>query len=250
MARIHPVRLLSALIGCLACFNGNAAPGANDSGNTSNRVAAGSLQVMAGAGSAAIERGAGVPETTRAEGPRHAVGRILAAKTRLPPVRMRSFGLDANLQISWQGGEMHFTITFAPKPAPNADVNPAESGAVIEKVNYSATWQRFALHDFWVSFGDKHSEVAKAPLASQNIRDASGKVIGKQAKSSVALPVETYKRINTWTLMWGPQTILTMHAPLGTAAWSEGLSDAAAGGDLVPSAMARLFAGRETARHF
>jgi hypothetical protein len=123
---------------------------------------------------------------------------------------MRSFGLDANLQISWKDGEMLFTITFAPKAASTADSNKRESGMVTEKVRHSATWQRFSLHDFWVSFSDKQLEIAKVPLASQNIFDESGQLIGKQATGTFALPAAGYKRINTWTVMWGPQTVLAL----------------------------------------
>ena len=241
------VQITVALLGCLSLLTscdqiGNRYEITKDQSGRTLRLdkRTGEVAVIEG------ERIVPIRSAKDADAEKQIVVKSLADAKSFPSIELHPFGLNAELQTSWQDGKLRYSVIFKPvvpkpraeeflgskknadeflgkapdwasEPAAKADGKQKKAaarakeytGPVIPlakadgKQKEATDWSRFEKHSFWLVLEDVPFELAREPLRSYSLWNKTEEVFGKEAKGSIVMSSETYRRINVWNLMWG-----------------------------------------------
>ena len=93
---------------------------------------------------------------------------------------------------------MPWTFALVKKPAAKgtAEGNPGKTSAS------TTDWSRFNNHTWTLVLEDSPFELATQPLSFARMLDVDYKVGSYEAKGNIAMSSETYRRIDSWNVMW------------------------------------------------
>ena len=134
----------------------------------------------------------------------------LAKAKSYPAIDLPQFGIGATTVTSWQDGNLLYSVSL--RPFTKNPVVPLPDGAKIEaekkdatKANVSALkvdWATAQAHTFTLLLEDMPFELARQVMFFNGVVDDSGNRIGMDAKGSIKMSSEVYKRIDSWNVLW------------------------------------------------
>lgn len=126
-------------------------------------------------------------------------------------ISVTTFGFDATLRTSWQDEKLLYFVRFqAPK---SRGFQPLDATARSEGDPPAKTapkpapvdWSKFGRYTWTLLLEDAPFELAKQSLNFTGVVDDNGKIYSQEAKGSIAMSSETYRRIDNWNVMWRPR---------------------------------------------
>jgi hypothetical protein len=137
----------------------------------------------------------------------------LAKAKAYPALPLNTFGFEATLRTSWQDGKLLYFVRLAPKKFDPSTARPAQEVALApssEPVAKAAKrtpidWSKFERHTWTLLLEDAPFELAKETLTFTGVVDDDGKIDSREAKGSIAMSSESYRRVDSWNVMWRPR---------------------------------------------
>ena len=134
--------------------------------------------------------------------------RTLATAKDFPNVALPQFGVEAQLRTSWQDGKLLYALSFRPgTPKPAADTENGEGAKQTadkpkSTKSSSTDWVRVKGYQYFLLLEDVPFQLARETLTFTEVVNDSEKTIGMDAKGSIPMSSDTYRRIDLWNVEW------------------------------------------------